>query len=167
MLFVAHSDKRPLLRQLFGDPGRRRQFAVACDTRRGGGEAGKVAAPRWNVRGGMTALYVDGDACPVREEVFRVADRPGPPVYIVSNGSRPFRSTGRSNVRVVTVPVAPSGKHWTTDNIGNALARWELSRHLRDMGMNGGGPPPLTRQGRARFLGALDVAVQATLRAIA
>lgn len=151
----------------------------------------------------MTAVHVDGDACPVREEVYRVADRLGLPVYIVSNGSRPIRPTGRANVHLVTVPVtpdaaddwiaehittadvcvtadiplaarclekgaravAPSGKHWTADNIGNALAGRELSRCLREMGMNGSGPSPLTRQDRARFLGALDAAVQAALRA--
>lgn len=151
----------------------------------------------------MTALYVDGDACPVREEVYRVADRLGLQVYVVSNGSRPIRPTGRANVQFVTVPatpdaaddwiaghitaadvcvtadiplaarcletgaraVAPAGKVWTADNIGNALAGRELSRHLRELGVDGGGPPPLTRQDRARFLNALDAAVQAALRA--
>lgn len=151
----------------------------------------------------MTALYVDGDACPVREEVYRVADRLGLRVYVVSNGSRPMRPTGRANVQMVTVAatpdaaddwiaehitaadvcitadiplaarclekgaraVAPTGRHWTTDNIGNALAGRELSRHLRELGVNGGGPPPLTRQDRARFLTAMDAAVQAAMRA--
>jgi uncharacterized protein YaiI (UPF0178 family) len=150
----------------------------------------------------MTSLHVDGDACPVREEVYRVADRLGLSVYFVSNGCRAIRPTGRSNVRLVTVPatpdaaddwivehitaadvcitgdtplaarclgkgaraVAPSGKHWTPDNIGNALAGRELSRHLRELGGTSGGPPPLTRQDRARFLGALDEAVRAAVR---
>jgi uncharacterized protein YaiI (UPF0178 family) len=139
----------------------------------------------------MTEIYVDGDACPVREEVFRVADRLGLVVHVVSNGSRPIRPPGRPNVRMVTVgagadvaddwiaerigradvcvtsdiplasrclaagarAVSPAGKHWTPDNIGNALAGREVARHLREMGMIGGGPPPLSKADRSRFLG--------------
>ena len=33
----------------------------------------------------MTTLYVDADACPVREEVYRVASRYTLPVFVVSN----------------------------------------------------------------------------------
>jgi uncharacterized protein YaiI (UPF0178 family) len=33
----------------------------------------------------MTTLYVDADACPVKEEVYRVAERYGAPVFVVSN----------------------------------------------------------------------------------
>ena len=33
----------------------------------------------------MTEIYVDADACPVKEEVFRVADRHSLKVYIVAN----------------------------------------------------------------------------------
>ena len=42
----------------------------------------------------MTALFVDGDACPVRDEVYRVADRLGLAVFVVANGSRPIRPPG-------------------------------------------------------------------------
>lgn len=150
----------------------------------------------------MTVLYVDGDACPVREEIYRVADRLNLPVFVVSNGSRPIRPTGRPNVHLITVAatpdaaddwiadrvtpadvcvtadiplasrclakavraLAPNGKHWTADNIGNALAGRELSRHLRELNVASGGPLPLSKQDRARFLGALDTAVQAALR---
>ena len=42
----------------------------------------------------MTVIYEDGDACPVREEVFRVSTRLGLPVRVVSNGSRPARPPG-------------------------------------------------------------------------
>ena len=52
----------------------------------------------------MTILYVDGDACPVREEVFRVATRLGLDVKVVSNGSRPVRPPGLPNVEMVLVP---------------------------------------------------------------
>ena len=50
-----------------------------------------------------TAIYVDGDACPVREEVYKVSDRLGLQVYVVSNGSRPIRPTGRPLVVQITV----------------------------------------------------------------
>lgn len=33
-----------------------------------------------------TALYIDADACPVKEEVYRVARRYGLKVFVVSNG---------------------------------------------------------------------------------
>ena len=39
----------------------------------------------------MTDIYVDGDACPVREEIYRVAARLKVKVFVVSNGSRPIR----------------------------------------------------------------------------
>ena len=150
----------------------------------------------------MTDIYVDGDACPVREEVYRVADRLGLQVLVVSNGSRPIRPPGRPNVRMVVVgagadaaddwiaeritsgdvcvtadiPLAarclakgahalsPSGRPWTGDNIGNALAGREIAAHLREIGIHGGGPAALTRQDRSRFLSALDTAVQDALR---
>ena len=153
----------------------------------------------------MTGIYIDGDACPVREEVYRVATRLGLPVFVVSNFSRPIRPPGLSNVQLVMVGeaadaaddwiaehvvahdvcvtgdiplasrclakgarvVAPNGKVWTAANIGNALAGRELSRHLRELGVATGGPAPMSRQDRSRFLSALDTAVQQALRAAA
>jgi uncharacterized protein len=63
--------------------------------------------------------------------------------------------------------VSPAGRHWTPANIGNALAGREIARHLRELGTNTRGPPPLTKKDRSRFLGALDNAVQAALRGAA
>jgi uncharacterized protein len=60
--------------------------------------------------------------------------------------------------------VSPIGKHWTPENIGNALAGREIARHLRELGANTGGPAPMTKQDRSRFLSALDTALQAALR---
>jgi uncharacterized protein YaiI (UPF0178 family) len=54
--------------------------------------------------GPATTIYVDGDACPVREEVFRVATRLRLPVFVVSNGSRPIRPPDNPLVTMVTVP---------------------------------------------------------------
>ena len=48
-----------------------------------------------------------------------------------------------------------TGHVWTTDNIGSALAGREVARHLREIGLGGGGPPPLTKTDRSRFLSAL------------
>ena len=60
--------------------------------------------------------------------------------------------------------VSPTGTHWTQGNIGNALAGREIARHLRELGTNTRGPAPLTKKDRARFLGALDTALQAAIR---
>ncbi|MBI1778320.1 MAG: YaiI/YqxD family protein [Proteobacteria bacterium] len=35
----------------------------------------------------MPEIYVDADACPVKDEVYRVAERYGAKVYLVTNGS--------------------------------------------------------------------------------
>ena len=150
----------------------------------------------------MIDIYVDGDACPVREEVYRVATRLRLNVFVVSNGSRPLRPPRLPNVQMIIVgeqadaaddwiadritkrdvcvtadiPLAarclakgarvvpPSGRPFTAENIGNALAGRELARHLRELGARGSGPAPLSRYERSRFLGALDTAVQAALR---
>jgi uncharacterized protein YaiI (UPF0178 family) len=52
----------------------------------------------------MTAprFLVDADACPVRDEVLRVAGRMGFETIFVSNGSRPIRPPG-GNTRIVIV----------------------------------------------------------------
>ena len=150
----------------------------------------------------MIDIYVDGDACPVRDEVYRVATRLRLKVFVVSNGSRPLRPPRLPNVQMVVVgeqadaaddwiakriterdvcvtadiPLAarclakgarvvpPSGRPFTAENIGNALASRELARHLRELGARVSGPAPLSRYDRSRFLSALDIAVQAALR---
>ena len=67
----------------------------------------------------MTDLYIDADACPVREEAFRVATRLGLQVLVVSNGSRPIRPPGLPNVRMVTVGGAPDeADDWIAERIG-------------------------------------------------
>jgi len=151
----------------------------------------------------LTDIYVDGDACPVREEIYRVTTRLQLNVFLVSNGSRPIRPPGMSNVSMILVGdsadaaddwiaerigatdvcvtsdiplasrclkkgarvVSPTGKRWTEANIGNALAGRDIARHLRELGEITGGPAPLTKQDRSRFLSALDTAVQAASRA--
>jgi uncharacterized protein YaiI (UPF0178 family) len=48
-------------------------------------------------------------------------------------------------------------KRWIGDTIGSALAGGEI-------GATTGGPAPLTKQDRSRFLGALDAALVAASR---
>ena len=66
----------------------------------------------------MTTLYIDADACPVRDEAFRVATRLKLQVVVVSNGSRPIRPPGLPNVRMVIVPDTPdSADDWIAGRI--------------------------------------------------
>jgi uncharacterized protein YaiI (UPF0178 family) len=149
----------------------------------------------------MTAIYVDADACPVRDDIYRVAERTGLQVVVVHNGSRPIRPPGLPHVRMVVVeatpdaaddwiaqnitpadlcvtsdiPLAsrclavgarslsPGGHIWTVDNIGSALAGRELSRHLRELGQTGG-PAPMSKADKSRFLNALDATITAVTR---
>ena len=48
-------------------------------------------------------FLVDADACPVRDEIYRVAGRLGFGVVLVSNGSRPIRPAGLDFVRIIIV----------------------------------------------------------------
>ncbi len=66
----------------------------------------------------MTEIYVDGDACPVREEIYRVAARLSLNVFVVSNGSLPIRPPGTSNVRMVLVAdSADAADDWIAEHI--------------------------------------------------
>ncbi len=61
---------------------------------------------------------MDGDACPVREEVYRVAGRLGVGVVVVSNGSRPIRPPGLGFVRMVTVAEGPDvADDWIAERV--------------------------------------------------
>jgi len=146
----------------------------------------------------MTAaphLYVDADACPVKAETVKVAERHGLPVVFVANAWFATPRAPRVRVQVVSgsfdaaddwiveqvqrddvvitadIPLAsrclklgarvlgPSGKPFTEDNIGNALATRELMADLRAYGV-GGGPPPFGPKDRSRFLEALEQVVR-------
>ncbi|MFU0507679.1 YaiI/YqxD family protein [Pseudaminobacter sp. NGMCC 1.201702] len=137
-------------------------------------------------------IYVDADACPVKAEVEKVADRLGLVVTFVSNGGlRPSRDpmirhvvvprsadaaddwiieNARSNDIVVTadIPLAArtvalgahvlgvTGKPFTEESIGMAVAMRDLQQHLRETGESKGYNAGFTPQDRSRFLGALD-----------
>jgi len=140
-------------------------------------------------------IFVDADACPVKNEIYRVAERYGLKVYVVANS---FMNVPRSDMieRVIVsagpdladdwiveragandivitadIPLAgrcvrkgmtvigPTGKPFTDDSIGMALATRDLLTDLRSAGATTRGPPPLSRQDISRFLSALDLAV--------
>jgi uncharacterized protein YaiI (UPF0178 family) len=57
----------------------------------------------------MARLFIDADACPVRHEAERVAERHGLAVFVVSNGGiRPSRS--RLVETVIVAEGAASGR---------------------------------------------------------
>jgi uncharacterized protein len=69
----------------------------------------------------LTEIYVDGDACPVREEIYRVAARLRFKVFVISNGSRPIRPPGTANVRMVLVgDTADAADDWIAEHISAA-----------------------------------------------
>lgn len=50
----------------------------------------------------MSAIYVDADACPVKDETYRVAARHGLKVWVVANQS--MRTPREGDVELVVVP---------------------------------------------------------------
>ena len=57
-----------------------------------------------------------------------------------------------------------TGKPFTEDSIGMALAMRDLKAHLRETGEIKGHVPNFTKQDRSRFLSALEEAIQALRR---
>lgn len=148
----------------------------------------------------MLHLYVDADACPVKEEVYRVARRYELPVTLVANSW--MRVPQVPSIRLEIVPggfdaaddwiveqveaddvvvtadielaarclrrgahvLGTTGKRFTDNNIGTALATRDLLSDLRGMGEMGGGPPPMGKQDRSRFLQQLDEVIQQVRR---
>ena len=144
---------------------------------------------------GAICIFVDADACPVKAEVYRVADRYGLKVFVVANSFMNVPSSdmiervivndgpdaadhwiaeraGPSDivitadiplagrcVRLGATVIGSTGKPFTDDLIGMALATRNLLTDLRSAGATTRGPPPLSRQDISRFLSALDLAV--------
>lgn len=140
-------------------------------------------------------IYIDADACPVKDEVYKVAFRYGVPVSVVSNSfmripddplvSRVIVSAGpdvaddyiaeRANgasivitadilladrcVKANATVIGPTGKRFTEDSIGSAVATRNLMEGLRSTGEITGGPAPFSKADRSRFLSALDEAL--------
>lgn len=148
----------------------------------------------------MLHIWVDADACPVKQEVYRVAERYGLHVTLVANAWMRIPPSARIAMKVVgdaldeaddwivehaepgdivvtadillaqrcleqgAAALSPTGKRFDEDNIGQAVATRELMADLREAGELTGGPPPLTRRDRSRFLQRLDEVIQAVRR---
>jgi len=146
-------------------------------------------------------IFVDADACPVKDEVVKVAERHALAVTFVSNGGlRPSRDPMIRNVVVskgadaaddwivenaaandiaitADVPLAarlveksvhvlgPTGRAFTPESIGMAVAMRDLKQHLRESGEIKGYNPGFSHRDRSAFLSALDQAVRRAVRA--
>ncbi|MFN3911296.1 YaiI/YqxD family protein [Hyphomonas sp.] len=148
-------------------------------------------------------ILVDADACPVKDEIYKVALRHQVAVVIVANSyiripehplvSRKIVSDGfdaaddwiaetATSLDVVVtadIPLAdrclkagsrvlgPTGKPFTPDSIGGALATRAIMADLRVgvAGIGAGGPAPFSKADRSRFLSALDTALVAAKKA--
>ena len=146
-------------------------------------------------------IYVDADACPVKDETYRVAARYGIGVFVVANSpiltprtpgiERAVVAAGPDaaddwiaeragpGAIVVTADIplasrcvkagaevlAPTGKRFSEDSIGMALATRNLMDHLRETGQATSGPKAFGRRDRSNFLSALDNSVTRLKRA--
>jgi uncharacterized protein YaiI (UPF0178 family) len=107
-------------------------------------------------------ILVDGDACPVKAEVEKVAGRHGLPVTIVSNGG--LRPSANPLMRHVTVAAgADAADDWIAENINAgdicitadiALAARCLDRGARVLAPNG---KPFTAEGIGMALGLREL----------
>lgn len=140
-------------------------------------------------------IFIDADACPVKDEVYKVARRYGLKAFVVSNSfiqvprdplieqvvvdAGPdiaddwIAQQARAGDIAVTadIPLAerclkagalvigPTGRPFTPDSIGSALASRAVGEHLRSIGAVTRGPAPFGPADRSRFLSALDEAV--------
>ncbi len=145
----------------------------------------------------MLNIFVDGDGCPVKQEVYRVAKRYGLKVTLVSNARMRIPQEDWLEIVVVEgqfnaaddwivehvqendivisgdIPLAsrclekgarvlaPTGRVFTPDSIGAALANRDLLSYLRDLGTLTGGPAPFEKRDRSLFLQRLDETIQA------
>lgn len=57
--------------------------------------------------------------------------------------------------------ISPKGIEFTEDSIGGAVSDRELMKSLRERGEIRGGPAPMEKKDRSRFLGKLDQIIQA------
>jgi len=60
--------------------------------------------------------------------------------------------------------IGPTGKPFTEDNIGQAVATRDLLSELRGTGEMTGGPPPIKKRDRSRFLQQLEEVIQSIRR---
>ncbi len=148
----------------------------------------------------MLHIFIDADACPVKQEVYRVAERYQLEVTLVANSTMRIPNERWIRLEVVEntfdaaddwivehvdthdivitadIPLAsrclkngasvlgPTGKPFTENNIGSTLATRDLLSELRGAGEIMGGPPPIQKRDRSRFLQKLDEVIQSIRR---
>ncbi len=148
----------------------------------------------------MSKIFIDADGCPVKEEVYRVAERYNLSVVLVANKALRLPSNPllkmivvagnfdaaddwiveNSNQRDIIITsdilladrcikkgsrvLGSKGEEFTEDNIGSAIANRELMQNLRHMGEVKGGPSPMDKKARSKFLGTLDTMIQSLKR---
>ena len=113
---------------------------------------------------------------------MRVPDERGITLQIVKNGTdaaddwivehvQPFDIVVTADIplasrclRKEARVIGPTGKPFTENNIGDTLAVRDLLSDLRGAGEITGGPPPLKKQDRSRFLQQLDEMIQSIRR---
>lgn len=93
----------------------------------------------------MTEIFIDGDACPVKQEVYAVAARLGLSVVLVAN--QPIRVPRDAGVEMVLVPDGPdAADDWIVEEIRAGdivitadipLAARCLARGAHALGTNG------------------------------
>ena len=67
----------------------------------------------------MVSIYIDADACPVKDETIRVATRHGLKTYLVSDGG--IRPSRNPLVELVIVDRGPdAADHWIAEHIQQA-----------------------------------------------
>jgi hypothetical protein len=145
-------------------------------------------------------IYVDADACPVKDEILKVSARHNLPVFLVSNQwlrmevgplvqkivvSDGFdaaddwiaeRADQYSIVITADIPLAkkcvdagattigPTGKEFSLDNIGMAVAMRELNAHLRETGESKGYNASFSNKDRSNFLQTIETSIREILK---
>lgn len=66
----------------------------------------------------MITIYVDGDACPVKEEVVRIATRHALEVYMVSNQGLRASTLGPSIKGIIVGAEFDAADNWIEEHIG-------------------------------------------------
>lgn len=69
----------------------------------------------------MAMIYLDADACPVKEQVFRVAARYEAPLFVVANSPMWIPQQSGLNAKLAVVPDSPdAADDWIVERAGPA-----------------------------------------------
>jgi hypothetical protein len=107
-------------------------------------------------------IYVDADACPVKDEVIRVAERHGLPVHIVSNSWMRLADSPLIN-RVIVEDGPDAADDWIANEIGSGdiavTADIPLAARCLEVGAKVIGPTgkPFTESGIGMALAMRDL----------